>query len=282
MTREYKKKWRIIFLYTILIVLAVVTLFPLVWGISASLRSDNELFTYIRPFNFHTLIPVEFTVQSYVDLFTKYNFLKPVMNTVFVTAVSILVGCILNSLAAFAFAMFDFKFKNVLFALVLLSFMIPFEAIALPLYQVADGLNMVDTYQGMILPSIASGLVMFLFVQFFKDIPADLLDAARVDGANVGQVFTKVLMPLSKPIFITAGLMIFMDQWNSYLWPLLIARSKDIRTIQIALSAFSTEHSTAWSALYAGSMFAAMIPLCLFLPLQKYFVQGITSSGVKG
>ena len=91
-----------------------------------------------------------------------------------------------------------------------------------------------------------------------------------------------ILLPLSKRIFITAALMIFMDQWNSYLWPLLIARSKGIRTVQIALTAFSTEHKTAWSALYAGSMFSALIPLVLFLPLQKYFVQGITSSGVKG
>lgn len=282
MTRKSRKKLQNTLLYAALILISIITLFPLIWGISASFRPDMELFSYVRPFNFHTLIPVEFTVQSYVDLFTKYGFLRPVLNTVFVTAVSIFFGCFLNSLAAFAFAMFDFKFKNIIFALVLLSFMIPFEAIALPLYQVADKLNMVDTYQGMILPSIASGLVMFLFVQFFKDIPADLLDAARVDGANIGQVFTRILMPLSKAIFVTAGLMIFMDQWNSYLWPLLIARSKSIRTIQIALSAFSTEHSTAWSALYAGSMFAAMIPLGLFLPLQKYFVQGITSSGVKG
>ena len=246
------------------------------------MRDDSELFAYVMPFGVHTLIPVEFTFKSYVELFTTYGFLKPVINTVYVTAVSIFFGCILNSIAAFAFAMFEFKFKKHLFTLVLLSFMIPFEAIALPLYQIADKMKMVDTYQGMILPSIASGLVLFLFVQFFRDIPPDLLDAARVDGANIGRIYTRILMPLSKPIFITAGLMIFMDQWNSYLWPLLIARSKEIRTIQIALTQFNTEHSTAWSALYAGSMFSALIPLLLFLPLQKYFVQGITSSGVKG
>ena len=158
-----------------------------------------------------------------------------------------MLGCILNSIAAFAFAMFDFKGKKILFVLILLSFMIPFEAIALPLYQVADRLNMVNTYQGMIIPGIASGLVMFLFIQFFRDAPAELLEAARVDGAKISIIFLKILMPLSKPIFITAGLMLFMDQWNSYLWPLLIARSKDIRTIQIALSAFTTEHSTASS-----------------------------------
>lgn len=269
-------------IYVVLLLTAVVTLFPLVWGISASLRNDMELYSYIMPFSFHTLVPVEFTVKSWVELFTKYKFLRPVLNTVFITAATILLGCALNSIAAFAFAMFNFKGKQILFVLVLLSFMIPFEAIALPLYQVADKLDMVNTYEGMIIPGIASGLVMFLFIQFFRDIPADLLDAARVDGANILTIFVKILMPLSKPIFITAGLMLFMDQWNSYLWPLLMARSKDIRTIQIALSSFTTEHKTAWSALYAGSMFAALVPLSLFLPLQKYFVQGITSSGIKG
>lgn len=282
MTRKQKKIIKKFFLYICLVFVAILTLFPLIWGISASLRDDMELYSYIKPFTIHTLIPVEFTIQSYVELFTEYNFLTPVINTLIVTGISILFGCIINSIAAFAFAMFDFKFKKVIFTLVLLSFMIPFEAIAMPLYKIADAMNMVDTYQGMILPSIASGLVLFLFVQFFKDIPADLLDAARVDGANLFKIYVGILMPLSKPIFITAGLMIFMDQWNSYLWPLLIARSREIRTIQIALTSFSTEHGTAWSALYAGSMFSALIPLLLFLPLQKYFVQGITSSGVKG
>ncbi len=282
MTRKTKKVIQNIVLYICLVFVAILTLFPLLWGISASLRDDMEFFAYIKPFTIHTLIPVELTVKSYIELFTEYNFLTPVINTLIVTGISIALGCVINSIAAFAFAMFDFKFKKVIFSLVLLSFMIPFEAIALPLYQIADRLDMVDTYQGMILPCIASGLVLFLFVQFFRDIPADLLDAARVDGANLFRIYTKILMPLSKPIFITAGLMIFMDQWNSYLWPLLIARSKEIRTIQIALAQFSTEHGTAWSALYAGSMFSALIPLLLFLPLQKYFVQGITSSGVKG
>lgn len=282
MTRKQKRTIKTVLLYIVLFILAVLLLFPLLWGISASLRSDNELFSKVMPFTWHTLVPVEWSFQSYIDLFAKYNFLRPVMNTLFVTAVSIVIGCILNSIAAFAFAMFEFPFKRFLFGLVLLSFMIPFEAIALPLYQVVDSMNMVDTYQGLILPSLANGLVMFLFVQFFRDIPGELLDAARVDGAGIGKVFISILMPLSKPIFITAGLMFFMNQWNSYLWPLLIARSKNIRTIQIALGFFSTEHKTNWSALYAGSMFSAMIPLCLFLPLQKYFVQGITSSGIKG
>lgn len=282
MTRKTKTRLQTFAIYAVLVLLAVITVFPLLWAISASLRSTSEMFANMRPFNFHTIIPEKVTVDAYIDLFTEYNFQQPIKSTLIVVVVSIFFGVILNSIAAFAFAMFDFKFKNILFSLVLVSFMVPFEAIALPLYQTVDSMNLVDTYAGMILPGIADGLIMFLFVQFFKDIPADLLDAARVDGAGLGRIFRSILMPLSKPVFITAGLMIFMNTWNSYMWPLLVARSKDIRTIQIALTTFSTEHTTNWSATYAGSMVAALVPLAVFLPLQKYFVQGITSSGVKG
>jgi ABC-type glycerol-3-phosphate transport system permease component len=125
-------------------------------------------------------------------------------------------------------------------------------------------------------------LVLFLFTQFFRDIPTSLIEAARVDGANWATVFLKIVIPSSIPVFITAGLMVFMQQWNAYLWPLLVARSKAIRLVQIALSDFRAEHWTLWGCIYAGTIVSALIPLFLFLPFQKYFVQGIISSGVKG
>lgn len=269
-------------IYTGLVLMTIVTLFPLLWGVSASFRSDAELYKYALPFSYHTLVPVEFTVESYVQLFTKFNFLQPIVNTVIMIAIAIPCGCLVNSVAAFAFANFEFRFKKPIFALVLASFMIPFESIALPLYNVVDGFGWVNTRAGLIIPGIASGLVLFLFTQFFKDIPPSLLEAARVDGASWPTIFLKIIIPSSIPVFITAALMTFMDQWNAYLWPLLVARSKDIQTIQIALSSFKMERQTLWSCLYAGSLLSALIPLFMFLPFQRYFVQGITSSGIKG
>ena len=282
MSRGQKKIIKNVAIYFGLACVVLVTLFPLLWGISASFRNDSELYKYALPFSIHTLLPVNFTAEAYVKIFTDFNFLQPILNTLFVTVVSIFLGCIVNSVAAFAFAAFDFRFKKILFGIILLSFMIPFEAIALPLYSIADKFGLVNSRMGIILPGIASGLVLFLFVQFFKEIPGSLVEAARVDGAALPAIFFKIIIPLSVPVFITAGLMIFMDQWNSYLWPLLIARTREIRTIQISLSSFQQERSTLWSCLYAGSMISALIPLFLFLPFQKYFVQGITSSGVKG
>lgn len=269
-------------IYLLLLIVTVVTLFPLLWGVASSLRSDQELFMYAMPFTSKTLIPQNPTIAAYRTLFTEYNFMRPIISTLVVTGCCIFFGCAVNSVAAFSFATFNFKFKNIIYGIVLMSFMIPFEAIAMPLYGVVDGLGWINTRHGIIIPGIADGLVLFLFTQFFKDLPVSILEAARVDGAPWRTIFTRIIMPLSIPIFITAGLMIFMNQWNSYLWPLLVARTKDIRMIQTALGDFQTERGTLWSLLYAGSMISAMIPLCLFLPFQKYFVQGITSSGVKG
>ena len=222
------------------------------------------------------------TAVNYIAIFTEYDFWRPIVNTLIVTILTILLGCVINSMAGFAFTCFEFKGKKIFYPLVLVSFMVPFEAIAIPLYSVADTFGMVDTYAGMIIPAIADGLVTFLFIQFFKDIPPSLIEAARVDGAKWPVIFTKIIMPISVPVFITAGLMIFMNQWNSYLWPLLVARSKEIRTIQIAISQFSGERSIKWTYIYAGSMISAIIPIALFLPFQKYFVEGITAGSVKG
>lgn len=276
------RKLKTVFTYLLLILVTTVSLFPLLWGIASSLRTDAELFRYAIPFSYRTLIPQEPTFAAYITLFTEFNFLQPLMNTLIVCAISILLSCTINSIAAYSFATYNFKFKKFLFGIILISFMIPFEAIALPLYGVVDGLGWINTRQGIIFPGIASGLVLFLFTQFFKDLPPSLMEAARVDGASGKTIFISIIMPLSIPVFITAGLMVFMAQWNAFLWPLLVARGPSIRMIQTALSDFHTEFGTLWSLLYAGSIVSALIPLLLFLPLQRFFVQGVTSSGIKG
>ena len=282
MTLKQKRITKKLAIYIALVVMTVVTLFPVIFCLSASLRTQEDLFKNMFPFTIKSLLPTELTAVNYIAIFTEYDFWRPIVNTLIVTILTILLGCVINSMAGFAFTCFEFKGKKIFYPLVLVSFMVPFEAIAIPLYSVADTFGMVDTYAGMIIPAIADGLVTFLFIQFFKDIPPSLIEAARVDGAKWPVIFTKIIMPISVPVFITAGLMIFMNQWNSYLWPLLVARSKEIRTIQIAISQFSGERSIKWTYIYAGSMISAIIPIALFLPFQKYFVEGITAGSVKG
>lgn len=282
MTLRQKEITKKIIIYIVLIVMAIASLFPIFFCFSASVRTQDDLFKYMFPFTLKSLIPSEITGENYAIIFTAYEFWRPIVNTLIVTVVTIIFGCILNSMAGFAFTCFEFKGKKILYPLVLISFMVPFEAVAIPLYNVVSKLGMVDTYAGMIVPAVADGLVTFLFIQFFKDIPPSLIEAARVDGAKWPAIFVKIIMPISIPIFVTAGLMIFMNQWNSYMWPLLVARSKEIRTIQIAISQFSGERSIKWTYIYASSTISAIIPILLFLPFQKYFVEGITAGSVKG
>jgi ABC-type glycerol-3-phosphate transport system permease component len=269
-------------LYVICIAICVFMIFPLLWGVASSFRTDKELFQYAMPLSWKTFIPQDFTTAAYTRIFTDFHFGRSIVNTLIVTFSTIALGLLINSMAAFAFACFEFPFKRILFAVVLMTFMIPFEAIALPLYKIASGLGFVDTLRGMVIPCIANGLVLFLFTQFFKELPLDLFEAARIDGASWLTIFRKIVLPLSIPVTITAALMIFISQWNAYLWPLIIGMSKDAQVIQTALGMFQQERGTLWSCLYAASMVSAAIPLFVFLPLQKYYVQGITSSGVKG
>lgn len=269
-------------LYTVLSVIAVIALFPIVYVLLASFRTDYEIFNYALPFSKHTIIPVEWTMANYQEIFDKFQFATPLKNTFAVVGVLVPINLLISSLAGYAFAFFDFRGKKLFFSIFIVSFMIPIDSIALPLYSLVASLGLVDSFWALILPSVSSGLALFLFTQFFKSLPDSLLEAARMDGANLIQVFLMIVVPLSVPVIITAALMIFVTEWNNYLWPLLVTRSPQVRTIQVALAYFKDEHETFWSFIYAASSISAVVPVLLFLPLQKYFVQGITRSGLKG
>lgn len=269
-------------LYVVLVCIAVIAIFPFFYILMASFRTNMEIFEYALPFTWKTLIPQEWTFNNYIAIFEEFHYGVALKNTLMVVVILVPLVLAISALGGFVFAFFDFKGKNVLFSLCLISFMIPTDAIALPLYDLVSDMGMVNTYWGMIFPSAASGLAMFLFTQFFKEIPKSLLEAARIDGANWLQIFGRIVLPLSVPVTITAGLMVFVNEWNNFFWPLLAARKEEIRTLQVALSYFSDENEVFFSYIFAGAAISAIVPVLLFLPLQKYFVQGISSSGVKG
>ena len=282
MNKRTRKTLSTVVLYAVLAAIAVIALFPLIYIILASFRTDEEIFRYALPFSIHTLIPVEWTLENYKVIFTQFSFWRPILNTCLVVLILVPLNLMVASVAAYAFAFFDFKWKNALFAIFIVSFMVPTDSIALPLYSLISDMGLVNSLTALILPSISSGLAMFRFTQFFRGIPKSLLEAARVDGANWSHIFFRIVIPLSIPVFITAGLMIFVSEWNNYLWPLLVTRSEEVRTIQVSLAYFKDENETFWSYIYAASSISAIVPVLVYLPLQKYFVQGIASSGIKG
>lgn len=270
-----------VLIYIILTLVVIVILFPLFWAISSSLRPDEEIFKYVTPFSAKAIFPQNPTIQAYKNLFTVRKFYIPIKNTIIVAVINIVLGCIVNAFAGFAFAKFDFKFKKPLFVLVMLSFMVPFESIAIPLYSLINKLNWVDTYYALLAPAIANGLAIFLFKQFFEDIPDSIIESATIDGAGWMTIFFNIVLPLSVPVTITACLMIFMGQWESFMWPLIAARSTNLKMIQVALTDFQMEHTTLWSELFAASIVTAIIPILFLLPFQKFYVQGVTDAGVK-
>jgi len=167
-----------------LIIFTIIALFPILFALMSSFRTDNEIFEYAAPFTIHSLWPVKWIIDNYVTLFKEYDFLRYIVNTLIVVGTILPVSVLMCSLAAFAFAFYDFRFKGPLLSVFLLSFMIPGEAIALPLYQLVEKMGLVNTYGGLILPSLANGLALFMFVQSFRDISPSLLEAVKIDGGS--------------------------------------------------------------------------------------------------
>lgn len=269
-------------LYVALAAVLAVALFPILYPLAASFRSNSEIVKYATPFSIHTLWPVEWTLDNYVSLFRDYNFSRYILNTLIQVGAIIPLSILMCSVAAFAFTFFNFRGKKALFAIFMLTFMIPSEAIALPLYKLINDLHLVNTYWALILPALANGLTLFMFTQSFKDIPPSLLEAARIDGGGWGTCYWRIVMPLSKAIIVAMCLMTFVNEWNNYLWPLLVARLDNVKTVTIAICAFKDQNVADWGLIYSSSMLSALVPIMVFLPFQKYFVQGISSSGVKG
>lgn len=271
-------KW---FLYTIHLVLLVIVFFPLVFALVSSFRPMDDIFRYVSPISWRTFIPTEFTWEAYTNLFTLRGYGPIVVNTFFIALSTVLFSVIFNSMAAFAFAKFTFKGSEILFGLVIFSFMIPFEVISIPLYSLMNDIGWIDSYYGLIIPGIANGLVIFLYRQFFMDLPMSLIEAARLEGASWWKIYWGIIMPLCRPVTISAALLTFIFQWESFMWPLIVTRSEKYRVIQVAISMFTTEHATAWNEMFAATIIAVIVPVVLILLFQRYFVQGVASSGSK-
>ncbi len=270
-----------ILIYALLVFAAAVILVPLLWAIAASFTPNNLVFRYAYPFSWRAFLPVDFTLEAYQSIFAR-GFARPMLNTFILGLVVVFVGGVFNAMAGFAFARFEFAGKRILFIFtIMVTFLIPIDLTAIPRFILVNNLGWINTWQGLIVPGLASSLVIFLFRQFFEEIPQDLIDAARVDGASWTRLFANVVLPLSTPVMITAALLLFLSQWDSFFWPLLVAPRPELRVVQVEISNNVGQFQTLWNELLAGSMLAAIVPILLMLPFQRYYVRAITSSGIK-
>lgn len=262
------------------IVIAALTLLPFVSIALASLRPGTELMRQGLGLN---LDFSKMTLDNYRYLFNgESDYFIWFFNSMKLTIVQTILTLLVSAFVAYGFAMYDFRGKNLIFTCVLLVMMIPLEIIILPLYKLAISLKLMDSIWGIILPGIAGPLPIFFFRQYLSGIPRDFLDAARVDGCTEYGIFFRIIMPLMKPSFAAMGIFVGMNSWNSLLWPMIVLRSSEKFTLPIGLTALINPYRNNYDLLLAGSVFAVIPILVLFLAFQKQFIAGMTAGGVKG
>lgn len=270
--------------YALMSFLLLYTVIPFIWMFSAAFRPVTEIFAYTYPLSWRTFIPVNFTAENFMNLLFAPGSEWPryIFNTLFVAITTVVVGGLINALAAYGFARIRFPGRELIFLLVLMTVIIPFEAIALPLYLVVRQLGWLDSYQALIVPTLANAFNIFLLRQFFMGIPRELEEAAIIDGASRLRIFFQIVVPLSWPALISTALISFQGSWDAFIWPLIVTNSPEVRVLQIGISNLSGQDAIFWDDLFAAVALAAIVPIILFIIFQRYYAQGISTTGLKG
>jgi len=254
---------------------------PLWWTVASGLRSQEETFRALSPVSVWTLVPRDATFGNFARLL-QGDFGRALLNSAVVTAATLVLGLAVCSAAAFALAVLDFPGRTAIFAVMVVSFLIPFDAIAIPLWSSFQDAGLQNTYLGLVLPGVGNGFAVYLLRGFFLAVPKELVDAAKVDGLNWWGVFRRVHLPLSEPAMVGAGLILFVFQWQAYLWPLLIAPDPAMKVAPVAIAQLSGEHGVDFGAIFAGAVLTAVVPLLVVLFFQRYFTRSLTTSGING
>jgi multiple sugar transport system permease protein len=261
---------------------AALTLVPMVWLVAAVFKSPADLFSYTffppHPShgNFRDLR------ANFADLFDKMPFVRYAVNSAFIATTTVIVQLFFASLAGFALAKYEFKGKRPVMILMLATMMIPGQVTMAPLYELIYRMGLVDTYPGVIIPGAVSVFGIFLFRQSITQVPAELLQAARIDGCSEFRIYWDIVMPVSRPMVGAFCLISFMGTWNSFLWPQILLHNSQRFTLPIGLTQLVSLYQTSYGTLMAGTLLSVLPVIVLFMLLQKEFVAGLTAGAVKG
>lgn len=261
-----------IFIFILIIGFAVIALFPFLWLLSTSFKGAEELFSYPP-----TLIPKNFVTENYSGVWNAVPFGVYFLNTVIIVLSTVLLNIFVSSLAGYAFARLKFKGKELLFLLVLATIMIPKELIIIPLYTTVLKLSLADTLAGVILPFAVEGYAIFMMRQAFLSVPADLEEAARIDGCSYFRIWWNIMMPVAKPTIAVLSIFTFIGTWGDFLWPLIVLKSQENFTLQVGLSYMMGTFVNNYRYVAAGSVLAIIPVILVFVFAQKYFEKGIMS-----
>lgn len=264
-------------LHFLFILTVLVLLFPLVYALSNSFKTLNDAFN-----NVFSLIPREFTLQNYIHVFTRLDFMRIVGNTFFISTSVTIFKIITSLLAAYSFVFFNFKGKNTLYFVLLSTMFIPFTVTMIPNYLTISSWGLGDSLTGVLIPQLADALGIFLLRQSMRGIPRSLIEYAQLEGASTYNIMTGIVIPLIRPNIISTGILFFVNSWNEYVWPVLILKTKSKFTLSLALQMFiSSEGGTDFTIAMAVSVMTMIIPITLYLIFQRYILDTFTTSGVK-
>ncbi|MFG6383084.1 MAG: carbohydrate ABC transporter permease [Lachnospiraceae bacterium] len=282
-TKKYSSKSRNaligkIVLYIVLLIITALMVIPFLWMLSASIKSNREVFI-MDPFEWIPKVP---RWENYADIWTKIPLLTFVKNTVILTIVVTFLQLLTSSFAAYSFSKLEFKHKNTLFLAYIATIAMPWQVYMVPQFIMMRGMGLNDKLLAMICLQAFSAFGVFMMKQFYDGIPTDLCEAARIDGMSEYKIYSKIMLPLSKPSLSTLTIFTFVNTWNDYLGPLIYLKTESKKTIQLGLKMFIGQYSAEYGLIMAGSVLSLIPVIIVFLCLQKYFVEGVAATGLKG
>lgn len=269
--------------YALLVVIVVLSLAPIVWMVSTSLKPELDIqTTQIR------WIPERVTLDNFANVLSTYPLLRWMLNSLWVAAAATALTVLLDALAGYALARLDFSGRNIIFAIILSMLFVPLQITVVPLFLMFAKINLTDTYWALILPIGGNVTGVFLMRQFFLGIPSELEDSGRVDGAGALRIWWSIVLPLARPALTTVAIITFLSTWNSFFWPLIATRTDAVRTVPVGIAQFmslrpgQSQNIQLYGQSMAASVMAALPPIIVFIILQRNFIQGISMTGLKG
>jgi multiple sugar transport system permease protein len=275
-TRERRKK-RIsqVILAIILLIGGIAMIFPFVWMVSSSLKNAQDIYTL-------SLVPPNPTLDNYTTVLQDTSYIRWFINSLIIAGITTISVAFFDSLAGYTLAKFRFPGATVIFILILSTLMVPTEMLVIPWYVMSIEMGWTDSYWGIMFPGVISAFGVFLMRQFFMGVPNDLIDAARLDGFSEFRIFWSIALPLVRPAVAALCIFTFLGNWNAYIWPLIVVRSDEMRTLPVGIAFFSSESGSAFHLIMAAASLATIPVIIIFLIFQRHIIKGIALAGLKG
>lgn len=264
-------------IYVLLMILALTVLVPMIWLALSAFKPEKEIISWPP-----TFIPDTFTLENFTAVQDRIDIVRYFLNSVIYAGGTTVLAVFVNSLAGYAYAFYDFKGKNAMFLMTLATMMVPFQIIMVPLFLIVFKMGMYDTYWGLIIPRVAVAGSIFMMRAAFAGIPKELAEAARIDGESEFGIFARIMLPQVKPAIITLIILSINGSWNDLLWPMIITSSTKMRTLANGLALFIGQNTIEYGAAFAGALISILPMFLIYIFGQKYFVEGMAGTGLKG